>query len=100
MPYKRAVPGRKQFVLTGLARGSQQFGKLKKNYQSVVKLLVELASVKLLKKELLALVCRLSLLISSLRLGMSPSMKAGPLISSVEARVAPFSRWDPETLFL
>ena len=32
--------------LTGLARGGQQFGKIKKNYQRAIKLLVDLASLQ------------------------------------------------------
>jgi V-type H+-transporting ATPase subunit D len=38
--------GTDTYELAGLARGGQQLAKLKKNYQSAVKLLVELASLQ------------------------------------------------------
>lgn len=38
--------GTDSYEFTGLARGGQQLAKLKKNYQSAVKLLVELASLQ------------------------------------------------------
>lgn len=38
--------GNDNYEFTGLARGGQQLAKLKKNYQSAVKLLVELASLQ------------------------------------------------------
>lgn len=38
--------GTDTYELAGLARGGQQLAKLKKNYQSAIKLLVELASLQ------------------------------------------------------
>lgn len=38
--------GTDSYEFTGLARGGQQLAKLKKNYQSAIKLLVELASLQ------------------------------------------------------
>jgi V-type H+-transporting ATPase subunit D len=38
--------GTDTYELAGLARGGQQVAKLKKNYQSAIKLLVELASLQ------------------------------------------------------
>lgn len=38
--------GTDSYEFTGLARGGQQLAKLKKHYQSAVKLLVELASLQ------------------------------------------------------
>lgn len=44
--FESFIEGSDTYELTGLARGGQQLQKLKKNYQSAVKLLVELASLQ------------------------------------------------------
>lgn len=44
--FESYMDGTDTYELAGLARGGQQLQKLKKNYQSAVKLLVELASLQ------------------------------------------------------